>query len=202
MKFFIKCIKANYMLTAIIYALLGIFLLIWPETATRIVCYGFGSLLIIYGLVLIIANFSNGEKTKFSGLNTINGLISAGIGIFFIVKYEILSESIGFVMGLVLVIDSFIKFQKCLELQKSKYNLWWVVLLLSFITVALAVLVFINPFSITGLPRFVGICLLLAGGADIWIVIMHTKYTLPDNKNTASKKGNGEIVVIDTENKG
>ncbi len=201
MKLFFKCIKANYMLTAIVYALLGIFMLIWPDIVTRIVCYGFGSLLLVYGLVLIIANFSNGEKTRFSGINTINGLISSGVGIFFIAKYEILSESIGFVMGLVLVIDSFIKFQKCLELQKSKYRQWWIVLLLSFLTIALAVLVFLNPFGIDGLARFVGVCLLIAGAADIWIVIMHTKYAISESKTESKESDNKEIVVIDTENK-
>ena len=196
MKYFVKCIKANYMLPAIIYALLGLLMIIWPETITRIVCYGFGGLLIVYGLVLIISNFSDKEKTKLSGLNTTNGLISAGIGLFFMFKYNILNESIGFVMGLVLIIDAFIKFQKCIDLQKAKFSLWWVVLLLSFMTIGLAVLVFMNPFEITGLATLVGVCLLLTGISDIWIITRHVKFvTSPDIKNTE------EVIVIDTENK-
>lgn len=201
MKFFLKCAKSSYMLTAILYAVLGILMIIWPDTVTRIVCYGFGSLLIIYGLIQIIANFSNRDRTMFSGLNTVNGLISAGIGIFFIVKYSILSESIGFVMGLVIIIDSFIKFQKSIDLQKRGYTLWWVVLLMSFLTVALGVLIFINPFGASGLARFVGACLIVSGGTDIWIISRHVKYVTDEKENTAPVSPDGDIVIIDTENK-
>ena len=99
-------------------------------------------------------------------------------------------------MGLVLIIDAFIKFQKCIELQKTKYNFWWIVLLLSFMTIGLSVLVFINPFNIEGLATLVGICLLLTGISDIWIITRHVKYvTSPDDKSTE------DVVVIDTESK-
>ncbi|MBE7055984.1 MAG: DUF308 domain-containing protein [Ruminococcaceae bacterium] len=194
MKNFIKYIKSSYMLTAILYALLGILMLIWPEIITRIVCYGFGSLLMIYGLIQIIANFSNKAKTKFSGINTVNGLISSGIGIFFIVKYQILTDSIGFVMGLVIIIDSFIKFQKSLELQKHNYSLWWVGLLLTFLTIALGVLVFINPFGTQGIARFVGACLVVMGCTDVWLISRYVKIT-------ACQETDGEILITDKENK-
>ena len=200
MKFFLKCVKSSYMLTAVIYAVLGILMIIWPETVTRIVCYGFGTLLIVYGLIQIIGNFSDKNKSKLSGLNTVNGLISAGIGIFFIVKYSILSESIGFVMGLVIFIDSFIKFQKTIDLQKNGYRLWWVVLLTTFLSIALGVLVFINPFGAEGLARFVGSCLLVIGSTAIWIVTRHVKY-VTGKENTVPVSGDDEVIVIDTENK-
>ena len=177
------------MLTAIFYTLLGIPMIIWPDILARLVCYSFGGLLIIYGLVIVIGNFADKGDSSFYGFGMINGLISAGIGIFFIVKYDILIGSIGFVMGLIIVIDSFVKFQKALELHRSGYNLWWLALIFSFLTIGLGVLVLVNPFETSlGIARLAGICLIIIGISDIWTISRVSKFV---------KAAAEEIVVIE-----
>lgn len=189
MKNFLSNLKKSYMLTAIFYTLLGILMIIWPDILARLVCYSFGGLLIIYGLVIVVGNFADKGDSGFYGFGMINGLISAGIGIFFIVKYDILVSSISFVMGLIIVIDSFVKFQKALELHHNGYSLWWLVLIFSFLTIGLGVLVIVNPFETSlGVARLVGICLILIGISDIWTISRISKFVKADTE---------EIVVIE-----
>ena len=189
MKHFFSNLKKSYMITAIFYVLLGIAMIIWPDILARLVCYSFGSLLIIYGLAIVIGNFSDKGNSGFYGFSMINGLISAGIGIFFIVKYNILVSSIGFVMGLIIVIDSFVKFQKALDLHRSGYSLWWLALIFSFLTIGLGVLVIVNPFETSlGIARLVGICLILIGVSDIWTISRVSKFV---------KAATEEIIVIE-----
>lgn len=177
MKNFLTKLKKSYILTAVFYVIVGICLTIWPETMGRLVCYAFGGLLLIYGLIIVIGNFADHGDGSFYGFGMINGLIAAGIGIFFIVKYSIVAESIGFVMGLIIVIDSSVKFQKALELHRNHYPLWWIALLLSFMTIGLGVLVIADPFEATlDIARLVGICLMLVGISDIWTISRVSKY--------------------------
>lgn len=177
MKNFFLNLKKSYMITAIFYTLLGISMIIWPDILARLVCYSFGGLLIIYGLVIVIGNFADKGDNSFYGFSMINGLISAGIGIFFIAKYSILVGSIGFVMGLIIVIDSFVKFQKAFDLHRSGYHLWWLVMIFSFLTIALGVLVIVNPFETTlGIARLAGICLIVIGISDIWTISRVSKF--------------------------
>mgnify|MGYP002539686305 CR=1 FL=1 len=192
MKNFLSNLKKSYMLTAIFYTLLGIPMIIWPDILARLVCYSFGGLLIIYGLVIVVGNFADKGDSGFYGFGMINGLISAGIGIFFIVKYDILVSSISFVMGLIIVIDSFVKFQKALELHHNGYSLWWLVLIFSFLTIGLGVLVIVNPFETSlGVARLAGICLILIGISDIWTISRISKFV---------KAATEEIVVIEEKN--
>ena len=177
MKSFFLNLKKSYMITAIFYVLLGIAMIIWPDILARLVCYCFGALLIIYGLVVVIGNFSKNKENGFYGFSMINGLIAAGIGIFFIVKYNILIESIGFVMGLIIIIDSFIKFEKSLELQRNRYPLWWLALIFALMTIGLGVLVLVNPtVASLSVATVVGGCLILIGVSDIWTISRVSKF--------------------------
>lgn len=193
MKSFLKNLKKSYILTAIFYVAIGICLTIWPETMGRIVCYAFGVLLLIYGIVYVIHYFSGDNDRSFYDFGMINGLIAAGIGIFFIVEADSVVRSLGFVLGLIIVIDSFIKFQKAIELQKVKYSYWWVILLLSFFTIALGVILIINPFktAIT-LGRLIGIFLILDGLTDIWTISRISKIA----KKLAKAAEESDIIVI------
>ena len=194
MKSFFKSLKKSYVLTAVFYVIVGICLTIWPGPMGRIVCYAFGGLLLIYGIVYIIHYFSDGNNRSFYDFGMVNGLIAAGIGIFFIVEADSVVGSLGFVLGLIIVIDSFIKFQKALELQKAKYSNWWVILIFSFLTIALGVVLIINPFktAIT-LGRLIGIFLILDGLTDIWTISRISKVAKALEK--AAKES--EIVVVE-----
>ena len=171
MKSFLKNLKKSYILTAIFYVVLGICLTVWPETMERVVCYAFGGLLLLYGILYIIQYFAGDSDRSFYDFGMVNGLIAAGIGIFFIVEADSVVGSLGFVLGLIILIDSFIKFQKAIELQRAKYTYWWVILLLSFFTIALGVILIVNPFkTVTTLARLIGIFLILDGLTDLWTI--------------------------------
>ena len=54
---YLKNRKLSFLLASILYLALGLVLLIWPGTATTVICYAFGAVLAIYGLVAIISFF-------------------------------------------------------------------------------------------------------------------------------------------------
>lgn len=52
---FLKKMKANDTLSAVICVVIGVVLIIWPATSTQIVCMVLGGVLFIYGVVQILS---------------------------------------------------------------------------------------------------------------------------------------------------
>ena len=51
---FLKGLKANYTMSAILSIIMGLVLLIWPGTTTQIVCTMLGIVLLSYGIIQIV----------------------------------------------------------------------------------------------------------------------------------------------------
>ena len=62
---FLKNLKANYTLSAIICVGIGVVLIIWPGTSTQVVCMVLGGMLMIYGIVKIILYMFARERTLY-----------------------------------------------------------------------------------------------------------------------------------------
>lgn len=58
-----------------------------------------------------------------------------------------------------------------MSLCQSRYDKWWVALLLALVTIGFGVLLIFNPFAaVDTLIRFIGIFLIYDGVSDIWIM--------------------------------
>lgn len=51
---FLKGLRVNYTVSAVLCILLGLVLLIWPGTTTQIVCISLGIVLLAYGIIQIV----------------------------------------------------------------------------------------------------------------------------------------------------
>ena len=57
MREYLKNMKISFFLAAILYIVLGLVLLIWPGITSSLVCFSFGLMLLIYGIITIISFF-------------------------------------------------------------------------------------------------------------------------------------------------
>ena len=63
---FLKGLRVNYTVSAVLCILLGLVLLIWPGTTTQIVCMSLGIVLLAYGIIQIVIYLYNRERTIIS----------------------------------------------------------------------------------------------------------------------------------------
>ena len=49
----LKRMKTNALLSAALYALLGLVLLVWPELSTNLLCFTLGLILVLCGLLVV-----------------------------------------------------------------------------------------------------------------------------------------------------
>lgn len=168
---FLKKIKANYMASAALLALFGLVLLIWPKTSTTVICMALGCVLIVCGVIRLAVFWLNRDDSLYSTMNLVSGIVLVAVGVWIVVKPEIIMVMVPIVIGIIVIFHSFHDFGQAASLYKASYDKWWVALLLGLITAGLGVLLVVNPFEAAEtIVRVIGICLIYDGISDMWIV--------------------------------
>ncbi len=168
---YIKSLKVNYSLSAVICVILGIVLLVWPGQSTQVVCMVLGIVLGGFGLIQIILYLATKEKTMISHSMMMLGVVLAVIGGWIVLKPETIIKAIPMIVGILIVIHGLHNAVQAIDLKKMQYDNWWVALLLSLLTVALGVVLICNPFTIVDtVVRIIGAFLVYDGLSDMWIL--------------------------------
>ena len=77
-----KHFKTSYIFTSLGYVILGAIFLIHPELSLNVVCYAFGTLTIIYGIVHLITYFVKDRLESAFRYDMVIGIIAVALGIF------------------------------------------------------------------------------------------------------------------------
>ncbi len=168
---FLKGLKANYTISAGLCTLLGLVLLIWPDTTMRIVCTLLGGMLLIYGLVQMILYLINKERTMLSQGMMVFGIVLAVIGIWILTSPEMIIMAVPVIVGVLIAIHGVHNVVQAIALKKDGYDRWWLAFLFGALTGVLGGILVYNPFEVAEtVVRFIGIFLIYDGVSDIWIL--------------------------------
>lgn len=190
---YIKSLKVNYSLSAVICVILGIVLLVWPGQSTQVVCMVLGIVLGGFGLIQIILYLATKEKTMISHSMMMLGVVLAVIGGWIVLKPETIIKAVPMIVGILIVIHGLHNAVQAIDLKKMQYDNWWVALLLSLLTVALGVVLICNPFTIVDtVVRIIGAFLVYDGLSDMWILSRVFK-----TKKNRKKIIDTDAVIID-----
>ena len=190
MKIIEKVKGFNYFLP-IVYFVLGLLMVIFPETINDIINYIIGGLLMLFGIDYIVRYLSNNKVTTYSKYSLTVGIVPIICGVFLICNPEVLVSIIPFVAGMIILMDAFEKLKHAIDLKKMKYDEWWVDLIVAILFIVFCIIVIMNPFDAAKLLiRILGIFFLVDCFIDVWTNFSYEKIKI---KNGEDKK----IVVID-----
>lgn len=167
----LKKIKANVLISVAFCIVLGVVLVVWPGMSVQVACMAIGIVLLISGLTRLAAFIFGRDGTLFSQINLILGIIITVIGGWILFQPEKIIAMIPILVGIIIVIHGINNLQQAVSLCQSKYDKWWVALLLGLVTIGFGALLIFNPFAaVDTLVMFIGIFLIYDGISDIWIV--------------------------------
>ena len=168
---FLKNLKMNYVVSAIVCIVFGLTLVIWPDISSKVVCIGVGIVLLLSGIANLITYFGEKDRNLMTQISLIAGIILAVLGVWIILNPQILIMVIPVVMGVIVAVHGVHNLLQALELFKNEYSKWWVALLLGAVTVGLGVLLIFNPFeAVNTVIMLIGIFLIYDGISDLWII--------------------------------
>ena len=96
------------------------------------------------------------------------GILFAGLGIFFLLRSDVVLSFLPVVIGIYIVIDALLNLKRAQELYRMGYVRWWITLVTSLISAALGILILWNPLFLSDfIFRMVGIVLIYTGVSDL-----------------------------------
>ena len=168
----LRYVKSGMMLLSIAYIVIGMMLLIMPQTSLLWICYAFGAVVLITGIVCLI-QYARIRGTGFTApFMLVGGVITAGLGIFTLAKPQVVASFLPIVFGIFIVVDGLSRIGSAIDLAKRKGQKWWVLLLLSIVSVALGILLVLHPFgAAVSVVMVCGILLIVEGAMNLGCIL-------------------------------
>ena len=168
----LRYVKSGMMLLSIAYIVIGMMLLIMPQTSLLWICYAFGAVVLITGIVCLI-QYARIRGTGFTApFMLVGGVITAGLGIFTLAKPQVVASFLPIVFGIFIVVDGLSRIGSTIDLAKRKGQKWWVLLLLSIVSVALGILLVLHPFgAAVSVVMVCGILLIVEGAMNLGCIL-------------------------------
>ena len=168
----LRYVKSGMMLLSIAYIVIGMMLLIMPQTSLLWICYAFGAVVLITGIVCLI-QYARIRGTGFTApFMLVGGVITAGLGIFTLAKPQVVASFLPIVFGIFIVVDGLSRIGSAIALAKRKGQKWWVLLLLSIVSVALGILLVLHPFgAAVSVVMVCGILLIVEGAMNLGCIL-------------------------------
>ena len=157
----LKLAKNGYIVMSILFMILGICLIIWPDCSMAVFCTAVGIMLIAYGCIKIIGYFSRDFYCLAFQFDLAFGVLLAAVGVIF---------------GVLILADALFKIQMSIDAKKFGLSLWWRILLMAILTGVLGVLLLIRPFEAAEVMMIlVGVSVLFEGILNLCVVIYTVK---------------------------
>ena len=168
----LRYVKSGMMLLSIAYIVIGMMLLIIPQTSLLWICYAFGAVVLITGIVCLI-QYARLRGTGFTApFMLVGGVITAGLGVFTLAKPQVVASFLPIVFGIFIVVDGLSRIGSAIDLAKRKGQKWWVLLLLSIVSVALGILLVLHPFgAAVSVVMVCGILLIVEGAMNLGCIL-------------------------------
>lgn len=157
------------------YILLGLFLLLLPELANKVLVYVLAGLALLLGLMRIAFYFTKDDVVQASRSDLASGAVLLILGIYLFTQPAGLLALIPVLLGFAITYDSVLKISMCFDLRRVKFKGWWVLLLLSAIALAAGILLIISPFNQRIAQIYFG-CVLVGNGAISLLVLLFTLF--------------------------
>lgn len=177
MKFFKKA-KFLYILFSVISIVLGIFLIIFPQTSMTVLCYILGSAAVIFGVIKIASYFSSGLWGPIFQFDLGAGIFLTVVGIFIVIDPVKVSTIIPVIVGVFWIIEGAMHFQTFLDAKRYHLKYRYVTLAFAITTCGCGVLLIFNPFEgINAIMILLGISLIIDGAQNLFEALYYSSFT-------------------------
>ena len=188
----LKIARNGYIVMAVVFCALGIFLMAVSEKAVKIICVLAGILFIADGIIKIIGYFSRDFYCLAFQFDLGFGILMIAVGILILVRREAILRLIFVIFGLVILTDALLRIQMSVEAKKFGLKLWWAVLLIAVTTGIFGMLLLVDPAGGAKLTViFTGVAFLLEGILKLCVVVYTVK--IRENENIVWEDESREI---------
>lgn len=173
MKNVIKQVKGNAILTALLSAVYGLVLIIWPDTSAKTLCYVVAATIILVGLMYIIQYIRKDVMQDFYRRELVYGVLALILGTIALFRVEIIQSVIPVILGVIVLYSGIVKLQNAFDLMRLHYQHWGWVMAFAVLNIVFALILLLKPIWIVDvLFVMIGIGLLYSGVSDLITIFL------------------------------
>lgn len=162
-----KKVNKSVFVVPAVYIVLGLVMVIFPETTEKTFCLALGAIAAFLGIISLVTYFSRDVEDSVYRYDFVNGVMLLLLGLFFIVKMEMVIKLIPIMLGVMILGNGIIKLQHAIDLKRIDFNGWLYVLVFSLLCLSVgAVCIFRPAFIADTLIILMGISFLFCGITD------------------------------------
>ena len=147
MKSFFRSFPYATFLISIMCMALGLAVIIWPDHAMKVLCYGFGGVLILAGILQTVLYISGEKKGLVQKLMLLSGFIAAVVGVWLLFSPDKVRTLAMIVMGIVLLYHGGMDIKYAFDIKNCGGKTWTTALFFGIATCGIGVLMLVNPFE-------------------------------------------------------
>ncbi len=172
---FFATVRSNTIVQAILCVVLGVFLLVAPETATLTLVYLIGAYLAITGAITLISYFRSGSKKYRETSILITGVAWLVGALLVFIFPEFVGGFLSLIMGIFLLISGIVDGVRSYEMREFPASAWIPMLIVSALIAIGGIVIIMNPFGATvTFVMVLGILLIVKGVSDLAIDLLTT----------------------------
>ena len=159
-----KRIKWSYVVLSAMFLLLGIYLVVNPETSLVMICRILGAAMAVFGVMKIVLYFIRFDFAV--------GLFCIILGALMLWRAPALTDILSVMIGLLVLVDSVFKLQVAVDSRRMGAHSWWVTLVCTVVCLVLGILLVFNPFDGKQvLTIMMGVSLIVDGVQNLCTVV-------------------------------
>ena len=154
---------------ALVFLVLGLFLLIFPDVSGQVLCYLIAALLLLDGARHVVCYFRGQLSEALSGYDLALGACELLLGLFVLIRPAVMLSLLPVFLGASLVVSGVIRLQRAFDLCRAGFGAWRTVLVLGTVVALLGLLMLIDPFATSRLLLiFLGLSLMINALCLLW----------------------------------
>ena len=167
----------NYIFDAVLLIALGLVMLIWPQYSLKIIFTWVGIGFIIIGVIKCLNFIFKKNRKDRSIPDLLVGLLQIAVGIYAIVKAEVLASHFIIVAAILLGYGAIVMIIRSLKLKNVNSDRFTVCFVLGLVTLVLAVIVFVHPVMLADLMMQTAGVSMIVEGISLLIVMAQKEKT-------------------------
>ncbi len=172
----VKGMKWQSMLTAALFVIMGIILIIYPETTAETICYVVGISGVVIGVFTVLAYVFRDIQKNYYRNDFVIGMMEVLLGAFVLYKADLIMELIPCVLGMLVVFSGIGKLQNGIDLRQMGGKKDFIFFIMALVNLIFGILLVIDPFDDTGLLYIlIGTGLLISGITDAFATLYMAK---------------------------
>ncbi len=181
----IKKMAWSSIIESLLILILGVLLVVWPDTIVKILAYLVGTFFMVKGGFQVISYFMEKGQKDFFNNRLLAGVVSILIGIVAFAMGENIASVFRVVIGIIVIYASLIRINTAAKLANAGIAVWRYMMVLSLLMLVIGIFVTFNTGAIVSLVGWMMVLVGIVGIVDGTMFIQHVNTVVEKvvNKN-------------------